>query len=148
MRFRTLGSLGIAAALATTAACTDNSGLNAQLSGRYDLLAVNGASLPYTYNTGTQTITIQRDVYTLNSNGTYTEFIDETVSNGYSSGPTTDTESGLWSESGGMVTFNAQSSTVAATPYQYTAYVSSGGAFGGNTLTFTNSGVQWVYGHE
>lgn len=149
MRLRSFTSLGIAVALAATAACSDNTGPSNQLAGgSYDLLTVNGAAIPYTYTTGSQTVTIQSDVYTLNSDGSYAETINENVSNGFSSGPVTDNESGTWSQSGNTVNFYAQYSTLQPPPYQYQGTLTGGGTFSHSSLTVISGGVQWLYQHE
>lgn len=147
MRLRSFTSLGIAATLAATAACSDNTGPNNTrlAGGNYDLLSVNGTGLPYSYNTGSETVTIENDVYTLNSDGSYVETINENTS---SSGPITDSESGTWSQSGNTVNFYAQYSTLQAPPYQYQATLTSGGTFSHSSLTFITGGVPWVYQHE
>lgn len=150
MRFRSLAILGAAVALAGTAACTDNSGPNGTLSGGlYALSSVNGSGLPYTYtdqNTGATT-TLQSDVYTINTDGTYSEVINESVSSGFGSTPTTNTEAGVWTESGNVITFQPTQSTY-SNAGAYSGSLSSGGLLGNSALVFSSSLGQLVYQHE
>lgn len=77
--------------------CSDITGIgNGTVGGSYILASVNSNSLPFTYTSGSNTITINSDLYNLQSNGTYNETINETISNGYSSSPASDAESGTW----------------------------------------------------
>jgi len=152
MRFRSFAALGVALALAGTAACTDNTSPNGQLTGGlYALTSVNGVGLPYSYtdqNTG-GTTTLQSDVYTINGNGTYSEVINETVSNGYGTSPTTDNESGTWVQNGNVITFQPNYSTFASPPFTtYTASLSGGGLLSNTSLVFSSGLGQLVYQHE
>jgi hypothetical protein len=150
MQFRSLATLGVALALAVTAACTDNTSPNGTLStGLYALASVNGAGLPYTYsnsNTG-GTTTLQSDVYSINNDGTYSEVIQETASNGFGSSPTTDNESGVWTQNGNTITFQPTYSTFSNNT-AYSGTLSNGGLFSGSTLVFSSSLGQLVYQHE
>lgn len=150
MRFRSLAALGVAIAIVGTAACTDNSGPNGRAGGMYALTSVNGTPLPYSYpdqSTG-NTITLQSDVYTLNSNATYTEVINETVSSSYGSSPTTDNESGNWSQNGTTVTFQPTYSSFNTSLTPYSGTLSSGSLFGNDALVFDSGSGQLVYQHE
>lgn len=150
MRFRSLAALGVAISILGTAACTDNSGPNGQVAGGlYALTSVNGVQLPYTYSTGgASTVTLQSDVYTLNSNGTYTEVINESVYNGFTTSPTTDNESGTWSQAGNTVTFQPSYSSFNPNLQAYQASVQSGGIFGSDALVMNSGSGQMVYQHE
>lgn len=153
MRFRSLATLGVALAFTGAAACTDTTNPNGTLAGGlYALASVNGTPLPYSYsnqNTG-GTTTLQSDVYTISGDGTYSETINETIANGYGTTPTTDNESGTWSQNGNTITFQPVSSTFVNPPYNaYTGTVASGGALGTDVLVFNNTGIgQMVYQHE
>ena len=151
MHVRSLATLGVALALAGTAACTDNSGPNGTVTGGlYALTSVNGTAMPYSFvdqNSG-GTTTLQSDVYTINGNGTYSEVINESVSSGYGASPTTDNESGTWAQSGNTVTFQPTYSSFSGTLTPYSATIGTSGAFGGNVLVFTSSLGQLVYQHE
>jgi hypothetical protein len=150
MRFRSLATLGVALALAGTAACTDTTNPNGTLSGGlYALTSVNGVAVPYSYsnqNTG-GTTTLQSDVYSINNDGTYSEVIQETASNGFGSSPTTDNESGVWTQNGNTITFQPTYSTFSNNT-AYSGTLSNGGLFSGSTLVFSSSLGQLVYQHE
>lgn len=134
-------------ALAALAACSDNTGPSTQFAGgNYQLSTVNAIGLPYTYSVGSSTVTIDNDVYTLQSNGNYNETIDETISSGYSSSPASDQESGSWSQSGNAVIFYPSYSTQGNTS-QYTGSLSGSGTFSHSSLTFSYNGVVWIYNH-
>jgi hypothetical protein len=107
---------------------------------------VNGADVPYTYTAGPNTVTIDSDVYILNNDGSYSETISETISNGVTTSPATDTESGSWAQNGSAVVFDPTSSTQGNTT-EYTASLTSGGTFSHSSLTFSSAGVVWVYNH-
>ncbi|HEY8310182.1 MAG TPA: hypothetical protein VIG47_06475, partial [Gemmatimonadaceae bacterium] len=140
-------SLIVLAALTTVVACTDMTGLgNQTIGGTYALASVNSNGIPFTYTSGSNTITINSDIYTLQRNGTYSEIIDETVSNGYSSSPASDAESGTWTQSANAVVFYPSYSTQGSTT-QYTASLTSGSTFSRSSLTFSYSGVVWIYNH-
>jgi hypothetical protein len=151
MRFPSLPVLGVALALAGTAACTDNSGPNGtDVGGLYALTSVNGVGMPYGFtdqSTG-GTTTLQSDVYTINRNGTYSEVINESTSNGYGTSPTTDDESGTWSQSGNTITFQPTYSSFSSSLAPYSASLATSGAFGSDVLVFTSSLGQLVYQHE
>lgn len=150
MQFRSFAALGVAMIVAGAAACTDNSGPNGGVAGGlYALTNVNGAALPYSYTVsngggGTSTVTLQSDVYSLNSNGTYTEAINETVDGS----PVTDNESGNWSQGNGVVAFQPSYSSYNPTLSAYQGSLSNGGLFGNNVLVFSTSSGQMVYQHE
>lgn len=148
MRFHTFGSMMTVALLATLAACTDNtSPFDHSAGGTYDLQTVNGNSMPYSYNTSSGTLTINSDVYTLSNNGTYNETISETISNGFSSSPTSDAEAGTWYQDGDAVVFSPNYST--QNNYtQYTGALSGSSTFSHSSITFSYNGVVWVYDHR
>lgn len=150
MRFRSLAALGVAITIVGTAACTDNSGPNGRaVTGLYALTAVNGAGLPYTYSTGANsTVTLQSDVFTLNSNGTYSEVVQEIVYNGFTTSPMTDNEQGTWSQSGGTISFTPINSTFNPGLARYSGTLSNGGAFGNDVLVLMSGQDQFVYQHE
>ncbi len=148
MRFRTFKSLAAVVALAAFAACSDSTSPSTQLAGgSYSLQSVNGSNLPYSYSSGSSTLTIQNDSYNLSNNGTYSETINETISNGYSSTPASDAEAGTWSQNGNAVVFAPNYSTQ-SNYTQYTGSLSTGGTFSHSSLTFSYSGVVWVYNHN
>lgn len=141
-------SLVLASAVAAFVACSDTTGIgNTTVGGSYVLASVNNNSVPFTYTSGSNTITINSDVYNLQSNGTYSETINETISNGVSSSPASDAESGTWTQNGNAVVFYPSSSTQGNTA-QYTGSLTSGGTFSHSSLTFSYSGVVWIYSHN
>ena len=150
MRFRSFAALGIAITLVGTAACTDNSGPDGRaVTGLYALTTVDGVGLPFTYSTNSNTtITLQSDVFTLNSNGTYSEVVQEMVSNGFTSTPVTDNEQGTWSQSGSTISFNPTNSTFNPGLVSYSGTLSNGGTFGNDVLVLMSGQDQFVYQHE
>ena len=147
MLTRTLKSLAAVAALAVFAACSDTtSPYGTSVGGSYSLQSVNGTTLPYTYTSGGTTISIQNDIYTLNNNGSYSETISETISNGSSYSPASDAESGTWYANGSAIVFTPTYST--QNNYaQYTGSLSSASTFNHSSITFSYNGVVWVYNH-
>ena len=145
---RPLAAMLAVASLAAFAACSDNTLTGTQSAGgSYALQSVNGTNLPYSYVASGGTITIQNDVYTLSSNGSYSEAINETVSNGNSSSPASDAESGTWYQSGNAIVFSPSYSTQGNTS-QYTGSLSTGSTFSHSSITFSYNGVVWVYNHN
>lgn len=124
------------------AACTDSTGIsNQDVTGTYLLQTVNGNGLPYVFNPGTGTVSVQADRYTLNNDGSYIEVTDEILSNG---SPSSLAESGNWSRNGNEVTFNPTSGGSAGS--QYFATVNGGSILGGGTtLTISGSNTVSVY---
>lgn len=147
MTFRSLAAVAGVVTLAALAACTDNTAPSTRFAGgSYSLQTVNGNGLPYSYTSGSNTLTIQSDTYTLSNDGTYSEAINETISNGYSTSPASDAESGTWSQNGNAVVFSPSYST--QNNYtQYTGSLTAGGTFSHSSLTFSYNGVVWVYDH-
>lgn len=150
MRTRTLRSLPAFLAIASIAAfsaCSDNTLTGTQsVGGSYSLQTVNGTNVPYSYVSGGTTITIQNDVYTLSSDGSYSESINETLSNGNSSSPASDAEAGTWYQSGNAIVFSPNYSTQGNST-QYTGSIAGGGTFSHSSITFSYNGVVWVYNH-
>ena len=145
--FRSLTAFLAVASLGTLAACSDNTLTGTQpAGGSYSLQSVNGTSIPYSYVSGGTTITIQSDIYTLSTDGSYSEAINETLSNGYNSSPASDAEAGTWYQSGNAIVFSPNYSTQGNST-QYTGSLSGGGTFSHSTITFSYNGVVWVYNH-
>ena len=105
----------------------------------YSLQTVNGYRLPYTFNDGISTISIQGDAYALHEDRSYGEITNETVSDGYRSTNVAQTEYGTWSGNNGDITFNPTSSTRSSYA-SYRGYVDNNG-----TLTIALNGTQSVY---
>jgi hypothetical protein len=124
-------------------ACSDVTGANARADGVYYLQSVNNTTIPYSYtdNTTGHTLTVTNDVYSVNSDGTYSDqqlYTDNGSNRSY-------TESGSWNQSNNVVTFYpSQSSTGNLTVY--TATVVNSNVFGGaKTLSINFSGTVWYY---
>ena len=97
-----------ATTLCVLAACGSDSGTNpnnAAIDGTYTLQTVNGSPLPFTIQSGANSLTLTKDVLTVGSNGSWTESIDytETFNGQTSSG--TDADGGSWTRAGSSVTF-------------------------------------------
>lgn len=149
MRFRSLAALGVTMAIVSVAACNDTTNPNGfTAGGLYALTSVNNAPLPFTYSSGSNTITLQSDVYTLNGNGTYSEVIAETINTGYSSSPGSDNEAGTWSQNGNVVNFYPTTSTIDPSLTPYAGSMSTSGAYGNNVIVFNNGSEQEIYQHE
>ncbi len=147
MRSTIFKSLATVVALVGAVACSDNTSPSSQFAGgTYALQTINASNLPYTYSSGSGTVTIQSDMYTLNSDGTYSETINETISNGSGSSPASDAEAGTWSQNGNAVVFSPTYSTQ-GTYAQYTGSLTGSGTFSHSSLTFSYNGVVWVYNH-
>jgi hypothetical protein len=154
-RFRSICTAAIA--IGTFAACSSIPGLGNILggsgtqtvTGNYTLQTVNGNGLPYTFSQNGASTTIQSDYYSLNTDQTYTETTQETVSNGIRSSNVTQTERGNWQQSSnGVVTFQPTYSTQGVTG-TYSGSVGGGGIFGGSaTLTVSANGATSVYSHQ
>jgi len=124
-------------------ACSDVTGANARADGVYYLQSVNNNSIPYAYtdNSNGHTLTVTNDVYSINSDGSYSDqqlYTDNGSNRSY-------TESGTWTQSNNVVTFYPnQSSTGNLTTY--TAVVGNSNSFGGaKTLSINFSGTVWYY---
>src|SRR4051812_48835694 len=77
-------------------ACSDLTGNNVSAEGAFALETVNGTQVPYTYNdTNGNSIFLQSDFYSLNNDGSYTEFRAWRENGLAQSG----TEDGEWSQS-------------------------------------------------
>ena len=124
-------------------ACTDLTGSTSRADGVYYLQSVNNVTIPFTYtdNTTGHSLTVTNDVYSVNSDRTYSDqqlYTDNGANRSY-------TESGTWTQSNNIVTFYpSQSSTGNLTVY--TATVGNTSVFGAaKTLTINFSGTTWFY---
>lgn len=126
--------------VAGATACSDLTG-NVNAQGRFDLMAVNGTQVPYSYtDTNGNQILVESDTYVLNSNGQYTDQQISRVNNVDQSG----IEVGSWSQSGNTVYFTPTQSDFDLTPYQGT--VRNDNSYGGSrTLTISLNGSTAVY---
>jgi len=111
-------------------ACSDLTGTTARADGFYSLQTLDGNTLPYSYvDNNSNNITIQSDTYTLNSDGTYNESASYRINGSTQS----QTESGTWTQSNNIVTFNVfQSSTNNSGSYQGT--IGNSNSFGGRRI--------------
>jgi hypothetical protein len=124
-------------------ACSDLTGNNARADGVYYLQSVNNSSIPFTYtdNSTGHSLTVSNDIYSVNSDGTYSDqqlYTDNGSNRSY-------TESGTWSQSNNVVTFYPNQSSTGNLSV-YTATVGNTNVFGGaKTLTVNFSGSTWFY---
>jgi hypothetical protein len=123
-------------------ACSDVTGTN-RADGVYHLQAIGNTNLPASYtdsNTG-RVFTAISDQLSVNSDGTYND--SQAYRDGNFSG--TYTETGNWSQSGNVVTFNPTFSS--ASYYNpYSATLGSGGTFSGaRSLSVNLGGSIWYY---
>ena len=150
-KFQTLCLAGIS--LSALAACSSLGSLgnilgsgSQSVSGNYTLRTVNGQQLPYTFTQNGSTTTVQSDYYSLNTDNTYVETTNETVSNGLRTSNVTQTERGNWSQNNnGAISFQPTYSTQGVTGV-YSGTLSGGGILGGGTtLTISANGANSVY---
>lgn len=135
--------------MAGVAACTDVSGPSNQSAvGTYYLQTVNGNRLPYTFGQNGSNVSIQADTYTLNSDYTYSETTDETVSNGFQNSNVRHSEYGNWSQNNNAITFSP--SSTGGSYASYTGSLSGGGGLlgGGVDLTIAVNGTVSVYASQ
>jgi hypothetical protein len=140
-------SLGVLAACSSLGSLGNIFGTGSQsVSGNYTLRTVNGSQLPYTFSQSGSTITIQSDYFALNTDNTYVETTNETISNGLRTSNVTQTERGNWSQNNNSgITFNPTYSTQGVTG-AYSGSLSGGGILGGGTtLTISANGATSVY---
>lgn len=147
MRVHSVKLLTATLAVMGLAACSDVSGPNTQSAvGNYALQTVNGNRLPYTFGQNGTTVSVQSDTYTLNGDYTYTEYTNETVSNGFQNSNVTRTEYGQWSQNNNAVAFSPTQSSDGSYA-SYTGSLSGGGGIlgGGADLTIAINGTVSVY---
>ncbi|MEO6528817.1 MAG: hypothetical protein ABIP93_19525 [Gemmatimonadaceae bacterium] len=124
--------------LATLGACGSDASTSPNadaIEGTYSLRTVNGLALPFTIQSGANSVTLSSDVITIASNGTWTEAITyrQTINGQTTNG--TEADGGSWVRAGSNVTL--RSAQDGSTAYS--------GTFGNGTLTFTDDGVIVVF---
>jgi Lipocalin-like domain len=126
-----------AAILVAAGACgsDDPTSPIAGASGTWNLQSINGSALPVTIGTGTQAVTVIASTLTISTNGNYNEVV--TLRPAGTTSNTTFTETGTWSVTNGVVTFNDQ-----------TDGITYNGTVSGNTLTETTTGFVSVYARQ
>ena len=125
--------LVVLAALLAAAACESSNSVSPSVSiaGQYNLMTVNGASLPYTFTTTNgASATLTSDMLTMNTDGSYSDIAQFQSSQG----PYTINEVGTYSTVNGSITF-----------YDQTDGIQYNGSLSGSVLTEINSGVTEVY---
>jgi hypothetical protein len=140
MLARTRVLLAAALLVGGASACSDVTGVT-RADGVYLLQTVNGIQVPFTTqdNAG-NTIELDSDTYSLNTNFSYSEQRIERINGGTQS----QTETGNWSQSGSLVTFTPLQSDISLTGYQGT--VTNNGAFSGaRSLTISINGNTAIY---
>ena len=124
--------------LATLGACGSDSSTSPTadgIEGTYSLRTVNGLTLPFTIQSGPNSLTLESDVITIAGNGSWTESIAyrQTINGQTSNG--TEADGGAWVRAGTSVTL--QSSVNGGTAYS--------GSYGNGSLTFNDGGVVVVF---
>lgn len=130
----------VAAALLVggAAACSDSTGVSAPADGTYTLNTISGNPLPFTVPDGFgNTVSIQSDFYSINSDGSYTE---TGTFQPTGQQPATRLESGSWTQSNNVVQFNPDQSST-----HYFGTLNSGGTVGGQTLSISLNGAIGIY---
>ena len=125
-------------ALAALGACGSDASTSPNsdaIEGTYSLRTVNGSALPFTIQSGPNSVTLTTDVITIASNGAWTESIvyRQTINGDTTNG--TDADGGTWVRAGSSVTL--QSSVNGGTAYS--------GAYSNGSLTFSDGGVVVVF---
>jgi hypothetical protein len=113
--------------LAFTLACGDSgtNPNNSDIAGTYTLQSIGGSPLPYTFQSGSPTVTLVSDVLTVGSDGTWAEAEDfQQVANGQTTTGSL-SDGGTWTRSGTSLTFVSQADGT-------TVYT---GTYGNDTLT-------------
>jgi hypothetical protein len=131
-------ALLIAVAAVVMTACTDSTSPDVGKVGTYNLMAVNGGSLPaVTTDNASIKTELLSGTLVISSDGTFTETRNGRVTlAGASPSPFTSTQSGTWSESGGIMTF---STGTVANPVTFT------GTWTPHVIVYTSSGVTLTY---
>ena len=124
-------------ALAMAVACGGDKSTNPNsdsIEGTYSLRTVNGSPLPFTFQSGTTSVTLTSDVITVAGNGSWTESIGyrQTANGQTTTG--TDTDGGSWVRAGSSVTLNSSFGTG--------GYA---GTYGNGSLTFSDAGFVEVF---
>jgi hypothetical protein len=135
-----LRRLALPLALIVLSACGSDSSTSPNanadaIEGIYSLRTVNGAALPFVFQSGPNSLSLTSDVITIASNGSWTETISyrETINGQTSNG--TDSDQGTWLRAGNGVTL--QSSVSGGTAYS--------GTYGNGSLTFKDVGIVAVF---
>jgi len=103
--------------------------------GTYSLKSVNGSPLPFTIQSGTNSIMLTKDVLTVAGNGSWTESINytETINGQMNTG--TDADGGTWTRAGSSV-------SLYSTVTNGTAYT---GIYNNGTLTMSAGGFTQLF---
>ena len=124
-------------ALATLVSCKADSSTNPNsvaIDGAYSLKSVNNSPLPFTIQSGTNSITLTSDNLTLGTNGSWTENGAYRQTNNGQTSTGTFADGGTWIRAGSSVTLN--SSTSGATGYSGTITNNSGLSLSDGTYTY------------
>ena len=125
------------AVLVVAGACGSNDSTSPTFGadGTWSLQSINGSGLPTTIGSGNQAVTIVASTLTISSNGNYNEVVTlrplGTTTN------STFTETGTWSITNGVVTFNDLTDGITYT-----------GSVSGNSLTESVPGFVSVYARQ
>ena len=104
-------------------------------SGTWSLQTINGTALPVTIGSGSQAVSVISSTLTISSNGNYNEVV--TLRPLGAASNTIFTETGTWSFTNGVVTFNDQTDGITYT-----------GSISGNSLTENTGGFVSVYSRQ
>jgi hypothetical protein len=140
MLARTRVLLAAALLVGGASACSDVTGVT-RADGVYFLQSVNGFQVPFTTPDGAGgTIELDSDTYSLNTDMSYSEQRIERINGATQS----QTEAGIWSQSGSLVTFTPTRSDISLSIYQGT--VENNGVFSGaRSLTISINGNTAIY---
>lgn len=141
------------AAMLSLGACTDLTNPNGTVqsaAGYYVLATVNGATPPATVQTSSGATTVRSDIYTLNSDGTYSEQANYTTQLNGTSNSYVMNESGYWTQSSNAIVFTpTYNSQAGGALNNYTGALSTGGILGNNvSLTVSGNGIVEVFARQ
>jgi hypothetical protein len=127
------------AGLLVVAACGSDattSPASASIAGTYQLRAINGSALPFTYQSGTTKVIVTADALTVADGGTWSEQASFTLTVNGSTSAQVVSDGGTWTRAGTSVSFfSTQSST---TSYSGT-FTGNGFTLGDTQFTYTFS---------
>ena len=126
-----------ALALAAVAACGGDNATNpasGSIAGTYTLRTVNGSQLPFTVQSGTNSVTLTGDVITIADGGSWSETFAYTQTINGTTTNQTGTDGGSWSRAGTSVSLDSDGG--------YNAYT---GTFTGNSLNLTDGTLTQVF---
>ena len=125
-------------AFLTLGACQDNTGVSSlsseDITGTFSMRTVNGAAMPFTFQSGGGSVTVTADVLTVLANGTWSEITSytQTINAQTTSGDSPD--GGTWQRLGTSLVFRSTAGTAGYT-----------GTFTGNGFTMSDGTYAFTF---